>query len=303
MENKTNKYSCLVLSGGHIKGIYMLGSLHYLQIMGYLDNISIYCGTSVGSLISYFLILGYTPANILMYLSCNKIEHENMNLLSLIKKIGLYNFNIINTHLEILTLNKLQFIPTLKQLYDITKKKLICVTYNQTIQKTLYISHETHPNLSVLIALQMSSNMPFVFEEFTYNGNVYVDGGITDNFAIKHMDQLLDLNHNILGIEIDFSNTKNIDENKSDLSNFLSNLFSILNIPLIELYKLKKLNCSNRTKIITLETEDNSYFNFDLNVKTNIKYFSSGYRQTKIIYEGSDNETEFEKEFKKYKND
>lgn len=303
MENKINKYSCLVLSGGHIKGIYMLGALHYLQIMGYLENVSIYCGTSVGSMISYFLILGYTPANILMYLSCNKIDHENMNLLSLIKKIGLYSFDIINTHLEILTLNKLSYIPTLQQLYDITKKKFICITYNQTIQKTLYISHETHPNLSVLIALRMSSNMPFVFEEFSYNGNIYIDGGITDNFGIKYMDQLLDSSHNILGIELDFNTPKYTkEENKNNLSNFLSNLFLILNIPLIELYKLRKLHCSNRTKIITLETKYNSSFNFDLNVKTNIEYFSSGYRQTKILYEG-DNENEFENEFKKYKND
>lgn len=302
MENKTNKYSCLVLSGGHIKGIYMLGALHYLKIMGYIENISIYCGTSVGSIIAYFLILGYTPANILMYLSCNKIDHENMNLLSLIKKMGLYNFDIINTHLEILTLNKLSYIPTLQQLYDITKKKLICITYNQTIQKTLYISHETHPNLSVLIALRMSSNMPFVFEEFSYNGNIYIDGGITDNFGIKYMDQLLDPNHNILGIEIDFNTTKiSNNDNKNNLSNFLSNLVLILNIPLVELYKLRKLHCSNRTKIITLESKNNSHFNFDLNIKTNIEYFSSGYKQTKIVYEG--NENEFESEFKKYKND
>lgn len=304
METKNNKYTCLVLSGGHIKGIYMLGALHYLQIMGYLENISIYCGTSVGSIISYFLMLGYTPANILMYLSCNKIDHETMNLLSLIKKLGLYNFDIIDTHLKILTLNKLSHIPTLQQLYDITKKKLICITYNQTTQKTLYISYETHPNLSVLTALRMSSNMPFVFEEFVYNDNVYIDGGITDNFGIKYMDHLLEPHHNILGIEIDFSNKKiKDDKNKNELSSFLSKVFLILNIPLVELYQLRKINCSNRTKIITLESEDNSYFNFDLNIKTNIEYFSSGYRQAKIIYEGKENESEFENEFKKYKSD
>jgi predicted acylesterase/phospholipase RssA len=298
IKEEKKKPSCLVLSGGHIKGIYMLGALHYLQLMGYLENIDTFCGTSVGSIISYFLILGYTPANVLIYLSCNKIDHETINILGLIKNFGLYKFEIIEMHLKKLTMDKLNYIPTLKQLYDITKKKLICITYNQTTQKTLYISHESHPNLDVLMALKMSSNMPLVFEQCIYNGEKYCDGGITDNFAVKYMDQLLEPFHNIIGIEI---NIESKNPNKSS-DNFVNNLFSILNVPLIELHKLRKLGCSDRVKIISLDSSDNTYFNFDLNIRMNTEYFVSGYKQVKTLYE-KETDDSFENEFEKYKKD
>jgi len=301
---ETNKPTCLVLSGGHIKGIYMLGALHYLHINGYLNNLSIFCGTSVGSIIDYLLILGYTPINILVYLSTNKIAHETMSLFNLIKNFGLYNYEIIDEHMKKLTFNKLTFIPTLQQLYDRTQKKLICITYNQTTKKTLYISHETHPNLSVLMALRMSANMPLVFEQLYYNGEKYCDGGISDNFGVKNMDETLDKKEIILGIEID-NDCKVESVNKKEENNgFINNIFSILNTPLIELYKLRNLKCSDRVKIVSLQSSDNTFFNFELNVKYNMSLFSSGFSQMKVIYEGDKKDDEvytFEDELKKYK--
>jgi len=295
-----NKPTCLVLSGGHIKGLYMLGSLHYLHINKYLTDLSDFCGTSVGSIICYLLILGYTPINILVYLSTNKIAHETMSLLNLFKNFGLYKFEIIDEHLKKLTYNKLTFIPTLQQLYDQTKKNFTLITYNQTTQKTIYISHLSHPNLSILMALRMSCNMPLIFEQCVYNSQIYVDGGISDNFGIKYMDNIINNDKYILGIEID-NDVKN--EKKEDKNNFINNIFAILNIPLIELYKLKKLNCSDRIKIISLQSDDSTFFNFELTVKYNTKLFSGGFSQTKILYEGESNDEihTFEDEFKKYK--
>lgn len=290
--------TCLVLSSGQIKGLYILGALHYLYCKNdkFLENISIFCGTSVGSIICYLLILGYTPINILVYLSTHKIKHETMNILNLVKNFGLYNYEIIDEHLKHLTLNKMSFIPTLQQLYDRTNKKLICITYNQTIQKIMYISHETHPNLSVLMAIRMSSNMPIVFEQLYYNDEKYCDGGIADSFGVKYMDKILDKKHNILGIEIDYT----LGSKKTN--NIIDNIFNIINIPFIELYKLKTLNCSDRVKIISLKSDEDSFFNFDLNVRYNTKLFSSGFSQCKIEYEGEEIHT-FEDEFKKYKTD
>src|SRR5271156_2535504 len=232
--------SCLVLSGGNIRGFYILGALHYLHSTNedFFKNIKVFCGTSVGSIICYLLILGYTPISILVYLSTHKIKHETMNILNLIKNFGLYNYEIIDEHMRELTYNKMSFIPTLKQLYDRTNKKLICITYNQTTQKTLYISHETHPNLSVLMAIRMSSSMPLIFEQLYYNEEKYCDGGIANNFGVKYMDEILDKKENILGIEIDYTSPV-VNKQSSEKSSFLNNIFNIINTPLIELYKLR----------------------------------------------------------------
>lgn len=50
--------TCLVLSGGGTKGYEMLGSLKYLEKIGYLDKIETFYGTSIGSIISFFLAIG-----------------------------------------------------------------------------------------------------------------------------------------------------------------------------------------------------------------------------------------------------
>ena len=52
----------LCLSGGGIKGISYIGTLMYLESENYLDinNITTYVGTSSGSILSFFLNIGYS---------------------------------------------------------------------------------------------------------------------------------------------------------------------------------------------------------------------------------------------------
>ena len=65
-EYENKKYKNVVISGGAIKGIASLGALQYLvdnQFICLQDTLN-YIGTSVGGIISYLLIIGYTPIEI-----------------------------------------------------------------------------------------------------------------------------------------------------------------------------------------------------------------------------------------------
>ena len=66
-------YDTLVLSGGIVNGITTLGELQYMWDHNKLKNIKKYYGTSVGSIISYLLIIGYEPVEILLNIISEKL--------------------------------------------------------------------------------------------------------------------------------------------------------------------------------------------------------------------------------------
>ena len=49
----------LVLSGGGTKGLATLGAITALKEVGIIDKPEIFCGTSVGAIISLLLCIGY----------------------------------------------------------------------------------------------------------------------------------------------------------------------------------------------------------------------------------------------------
>ncbi len=195
-----NNYNTLVMSGGGTKGFCTLGALQYMQDNNIITSASIknYVGTSIGSIISYFVAIGYTPIEIVVYLCSNNVFESLLNnFSSLFEMSGIYKYSLITKHCENMTLAKIDYIPTLKQLYDNFGKKLYVCTYNLTQHKREYISYVNYPDMSCLDAIRLSSNIPFVFDECIYNGNEYIDGGVIDNFPtslLQSIDDISDIN-------------------------------------------------------------------------------------------------------------
>ncbi len=205
----------LVLSGGGFKGIPMLGALQHLYTTNQLSTVKYYVGTSVGSMICYLLIIGYTPIEIFLYIcehditpewnsdifnmcvpvftsivqNNNKIESLKI-LLAYVLKHGIVKYEKIHNILEQMTLVKLPFIPRMKDLIYLFNKTLICTTYRYAIEGQdkdciHYITPINYPELSCLDAIRMSSNIPAIFGEYTYNNYKYIDGGFVSNFSIS----------------------------------------------------------------------------------------------------------------------
>jgi len=61
-----NVYDTICLSGGGIKGFAFIGVLENLQIKSIIDinKISYFVGTSIGSMMCYLLVLGYSVSEI-----------------------------------------------------------------------------------------------------------------------------------------------------------------------------------------------------------------------------------------------
>lgn len=182
----------IVISGGGLHGIMILGALQKAldENKFSLTNIDLFVGTSVGSIISYFLIIGLYPTEIITYLVKHQDELNTMavkfSMMKLFKLEGGISFSYIQNILEQITLEKTGTLFTMKSLYDKYNKELVCVTFNYTTNQIEYINHENYPDLPCMLAIKMSCSLPIIFEKCMYNNNHYIDGGVYDNLAIHY---------------------------------------------------------------------------------------------------------------------
>jgi predicted acylesterase/phospholipase RssA len=275
----TNKcYDTLVISGGSTKGLIALGSLQYLSEQYLLKNINTYIGTSIGSIISYFIIIGYTPIEIVVYICKNNVIEKinKLNLCNIINGEGVISFSLIHEILEKMTIEKIGFLPTLQQLKNKFNKTLVCTTYNLTKDCPEYISYKNYPDLPCLTALRMSSNLPMVFEKYKYGDNFYIDGGVYNNFPV---DIAHDYGENILSILLKHKSKYDL-ENK----NTLEYLYNLLIIPMSSLNEYKIQQFSKNNKIIQFSKySDIKPFDFGISSKDKLEMFSYGYQHTSTL--------------------
>ena len=256
-------FDTLIISGGSTKGILTLGALQYLYNTINIEKIHNYIGTSAGSIICFLLIIGYKPDEIITYI-CTKQLLENMG-----------------------SIDKIGYLPTLQNLKDKYNKNLVCSTYNLTTDNIEYLSVYTYPEMPCLIALRMSSNLPFLFEKFKYNNNFYIDGGIHDNFPIDINEELtkkLEINK-VIGLLIS-KEIYNIKDNTEQSSlTLLEYIYRIMFIPIDQTieYKIKNVltNKNIEYKIIRLFYDKLKFFHFKLSTKEKLDIFSLGYTQAK----------------------
>jgi predicted acylesterase/phospholipase RssA len=91
---------------------------------------------------------------------------------------------------------------TFKDIEDKFQKKLVIVATNISCREPVYFSAETTPEFSVGLACRMSCSIPLLFAAVKYNGHIYVDGALTDNFAWQKALELADGDkHKVLGIQ------------------------------------------------------------------------------------------------------
>jgi predicted acylesterase/phospholipase RssA len=290
--------STLVISGGSTKGILVLGGLTFLEERGWLTTFDTYIGTSVGAIVCYLLIIGYTPLELITYICVNDIgdKLKMIDILNLLENKGAVSYEYVDEFLEKLTLEKVGHPLLLGDLYEIFKKKFIIVTYNLTLDLTEYVSTETHKEIPCLTALRMSSNLPLIFERFSHEGCEYVDGGISDNFPIA------------LGVResgekgcIGFLTSTFFDEESSDRTNQTNHeanlgiatrskntmqyIYKLMFIPVIQrvedqISEVSKLS-ANACTIIRLGYKGLPFFKFNLSTFEKLELFSCGYNQTK----------------------
>ena len=246
-------YDTLCLSGGGPSGISILGSLKILQdkkLYNY-DKIKNYVCTSVGSIISFLIILKYSIIDIINFI--DKFDFNNLykkpDIEILLKNYGVNTGSRVITVIQTFLYNKYKIKDiTFYELYKKTNKNIKIIGTNLTKKKEEVFSYKNTPNMSVIKAIRISISIPFVFTLVEHNNNKYIDGGLMNNFPINHCNP-----NTTLGINL-------ISNKEIKCNNFISYIFGIKTL----LYTvLSTYNKYNKNHVIEIgnhtETDKEKY--------------------------------------------
>uniref|UniRef100_A0A6C0LY11 PNPLA domain-containing protein n=1 Tax=viral metagenome TaxID=1070528 RepID=A0A6C0LY11_9ZZZZ len=276
-------FDTLVISGGGIKGFSTLGAVQFFHGQGMLDSITTYCGCSIGSVLCLLLNCGYTPLEVLARLSTIDLMHlmkTASGMFNVLKTFGFINIDDFATQIEILVRKRFDRVPTLEELYRLTNKKIIIAVTNATLGKAEYLDYENSPGLSCIEAIKMSCNLPLVFQRVTYNGALYVDGGLLDNFPILYVDKKGEWN-SILGIKTTIGSSTT----SHSPDNLPSYLYRLLFIPIGEIERMRLETLSDRCYVVSIPVDNTSVIDFAIDTQDRKDMFNGGYAKAKSIWE------------------
>jgi len=270
-------FDACVLQGNASKSLITLGALQFLYDTKKFDSVTKFFGTSSGGITSFFLIIGYTPVELLSYLCVHKIldgRLSHFNMMAVLQGYGAASWSKFQETLEKMTIDKIGYLPTLKALRDNFKKELTVTTYNATTDETLYLSAETHPDLPVLVALRMTSNIPFLFDKYKYRNSFFVDGAVSDNFPVKKAEEF---GQRVIGIRLkrDKCNINIATES------FFPYLKRMMMLPIRQKEQNQVENARKNTRIETITDDSELSFGFRFTRTQIMDLFSTGYRQMK----------------------
>lgn len=199
-------YRYLVFSGGGVKAFAYngaLGSLDKKEIL-YDDNgnlkIKGIAGTSAGAIVAGLIAIGYKPAellDIMKHLNFNKLFHDDNGPITdaydFITSYGLCKGQTLIDLLGKLIRDKTGNEDyTLEDLYREKGITLVTVTTNLNCSCSIYMYPgnpiKQYSNVAIKDAIRMSAGIPFAFEPITYNGDLFVDGGVLDDYPIHVFD-------------------------------------------------------------------------------------------------------------------
>ena len=237
----------LAFSGGAIKGIVYVGVFKKIEELIYarhleeekedfdetkcnipVFNIKTICAVSVGSIFTLIYLLKYTYAEMLEEVLNKRFDDlKDIRIMNFISKYGLDSGNNMMTWLkELMTRKGVDPNITLKELYNETQVDFQIMATNLNKYKYKKFNYLDTPDVKVVDAIRMSISVPFMFTINEYEGDIYVDGGLVDNYPIKLFDGNLD---NFLGFKIinyGEMDTHEVDERIDDIESFIYNILS-----------------------------------------------------------------------------
>lgn len=259
----------LVMSGGGIKGIAHIGALYALDKMNYLDKIEEFAGTSVGSLVIAMYIVGYAPAEMydfIKWFDMSKLKDISIHNVS---SFGLDTGSRIEYVLKkLISKKKLDENITLKQLFDIRKKKIIFTTACLNTAKPCYISHENYPDIPLYLAIRMSAALPIIYCPVKYENKLYIDGGCIDNYPISNFKDNLDDTIGVLLIDIP--------NEEECIDNLETVILRVLNCITLGMQSNSKKGYEKQT--IEINVDMFNIINFDISDKIKDEIFLQGYK-------------------------
>jgi len=204
----TYQFRNLVFEGGGVKGIAYLGALEVLEQKGVMDNIIRVGGTSAGAINAVLLALGYDRdemTQILMGLDFHNFMDSDWGVVRdthrLIHQYGWYKGDFFRRWMEDRIRDKTGVAnATFSDLQGFGAKDLYLVGTNLSTGFAEVFSAAHTPDMPVAEAARISMSIPLFFAAIRNDrDDVYVDGGLLNNYPVKLFDRAGYLENPMLG--------------------------------------------------------------------------------------------------------
>jgi NTE family protein len=193
-----SQFRNLVFEGGGVKGIAYVGAMKVLDKEGILDNIERVGGTSAGAINATMFALGFShiqQRNILKSLDFNNFMDSDFGVIRdskrLINKFGWYKGDFFHDWIGKLIKKKLGSPnATFRDLKKAGKRDLYVYGTNLSTRFGEVFSAEHTPRTRIADAVRISMSIPLFFQAVrNARDDVYVDGGLLNNFPVKLFDR------------------------------------------------------------------------------------------------------------------
>ena len=208
----------LVFEGGGVKGVAYLGVLDVLEEEGILGQITRVGGTSAGAINALLIAAGFTneeTEKVLFELDFKEFKDDSWGALRdlkrLSKKYGWHKGNAFKEWVgDLLVTKGLSRDVTFKGLLDKKEKELYVYATNLSTHFGEVYSPEHTPRMRVVDAVRRSMSIPLFFTAVRDDrDDVFVDGGLLNNYPVKLFDRLKYLNNAALARRTPYYNGEN----------------------------------------------------------------------------------------------
>ena len=223
----------LVISGGGPTHIQVLGAIQHLETNNFLhiSDIETIYGTSAGAIIGILICLKYDWETINDYIIKRPWKDvftiKVDNILEAYKKKGLFDIKTIEKCFKpLFDAKDISLDINLIDFYNLTKIKLHFFSFEINKYKVQDISYLTHPQLSLLTAVQMTSALPILISPVFIEDKCYIDGGLSTNYPLQYCIESGNNLDEILGFKNHY--TEDNDDTINLDSTLIQFLFSFL---------------------------------------------------------------------------
>jgi len=276
----------LVLEGGGVKGVAFCGAIKALEEKDLMKNIKNIIGSSAGAIIALAISIKLSSQEIekiMKDIDFNKFLDKRWGIINklyhFISKYGMYKGDYFLHFIEKILL---QYTGnkniTFLELHKKYKTNLIITGTNLDLGVVQYFNYVDYPNMPVKTAIRISMCIPFFFEAVKYNNDLYIDGGVLNNYPFNYFTKY----KKTLGFKLTGADEykdciiHHYDKEVKNIKNYSYNLIKALLNQIERLY----INEHYWKRTITINTLGVSTTDFNLENSVKDKLISEGYRST-----------------------
>jgi predicted acylesterase/phospholipase RssA len=215
-------------------------------------------GSSAGAILALFLAVGMSMDEIIdVSLSLNIPNFVKIRIGSFFNKFGFVDMAPIRRKLVDICGSD----PTFNEL----DMKIYVSAYCLNTAETVYFSKDTHPDMKVIDAVCMSMAVPFIFACGNYEDNIYVDGGMKEEYPLTPFLDKKPHEVTCIKIKMDRIFQETIDNPKQFVDVLVRSALSNR-----EVYK-------SPIKIVEINVGDTDVFDFNMKYEEKVRLYNTGY--------------------------